>query len=323
MKKVKRAPKKRNTLRVLLLFIVSIFFVGVAAAVALVGINYMENQNFREIFYSVSSRKVNNKVRVLQISDLHNCAYGDGNSELIRRVEKLAPDIIVYTGDCLDSQAGDPEAVISLCAALAKVAPSYYIYGNNEVEMIYESPLTRDYLDQKFGFNDSNRMPQALMALEDSFMGKLEAVGVTVLKNGSATVTVGATQVDVYGVLTSNPSSFWLYAGESFGQYLYTNEDNLKITAIHEPWIFEEYTPESWGDLMLAGHTHGGLMRVPMVGPLYTPEGGLLPQRNGCYVYGRYEVQGRPLIVSSGLENTNLFRINNEPELVIVDINKF
>jgi predicted MPP superfamily phosphohydrolase len=60
-----------------------------------------------------------------------------------------------------------------------------------------------------------------------------------------------------------------------------------------------------------------------MLGPLYTREGGLLPGRSGYYVYGRYEVQGRPLIVSSGLENRNIFRINNEPELVIIDINKF
>ena len=93
--------------------------------------------------------------------------------------------------------------------------------------------------------------------------------------------------------------------------------------AIHEPIVFEEYTPDTWGDLMLAGHTHGGLCKIPFIGPLYTTEGGILPARNGCYVYGRYDVQGRPLIVNSGLENSNFFRINNQPEIVIVDINKF
>jgi predicted MPP superfamily phosphohydrolase len=97
----------------------------------------------------------------------------------------------------------------------------------------------------------------------------------------------------------------------------------LKVTAIHEPLIFEEFKPDFWGDILLSGHTHGGVMKVPMIGPLYTREGGLFPGRTGHYVYGRYEVQGRPLIVSSGLENQNAFRINNEPELVIIDINKF
>ena len=87
--------------------------------------------------------------------------------------------------------------------------------------------------------------------------------------------------------------------------------------------MLEEYSPDSWGDVMLAGHTHGGTARIPMLGSVYAHEIGLLPERNGHYIYGRYEVQGRPLIVSSGLENSNLFRINNEPELVIVDINRF
>lgn len=87
--------------------------------------------------------------------------------------------------------------------------------------------------------------------------------------------------------------------------------------------MFEEYSPDSWGDLMLAGHNHGGTVKIPMIGPLYTHDGGFLPDRGGHFVSGRYEVQGRPLIISSGLENKNILRINNQPEIVIVDINKF
>ena len=323
MKKEKRASKKGKTIRVLFLFAFSLIFVGIAGAVALIGGNYMGNRNFRETFYSVSSLKVNDKIRVLQISDLHNCVYGDGNSDLISRVKKLDPDVIVYTGDCIDSQMGTVEQTVDLCAALSQVAPSFYIYGNNEVEKVYDAPLTQVNLDSKFGFDDNNRDPQALLDLEDSFMNQLEEAGVTVLKNDMATITVGATQIDVYGVLTSNPSAIWSYAGESYNDYLYTNEDHLKITAIHEPMIFEVYTPPYWGDLMLAGHTHGGIVRIPYLGPLYTQEGGILPGRKDYYVYGRYEVQGRQLIVSGGLENNNYFRINNQPEIVIVDINKF
>jgi len=189
--------------------------------------------------------------------------------------------------------------------------------------MQYPYLLTQEALDAQFGFDDTNRDPLKLLEVSDSLTEMLVTAGVTVLKNSSATITVGSTPVDIYGVLTSNPSAFWSYSGESFSEYLYTNETHFKITAIHEPLIFEEYTPEYWGDVMLAGHTHGGLVRIPMLGELYTPEGGLLPGRTGHYVYGRYEVQGRPLIVSSGLENKNIFRINNEPEIVIIDVNKF
>ena len=314
--------KKKKIWACILIFI-SLIFVGAAIVVAVIGSSYLENQKFKETFYSVSSLKVNNKIRVIQISDLHNCTYGKDNKDLVKRIKKLNPDVIIYTGDCVDSESKSFDVVLDLCRELADVAPSYYIYGNNEVEQIYDTALTQKELDKKFGFNDKNRKPEKLLEIEDPFAKKLEQAGVKVLKNGMDTIEIGATKVDVYGVLTSNPSSFWSYAGDSFDNYIYTNENNLKITAIHEPTVFEEYEPESWGDLMVAGHTHGGTARIPMLGPVYTHDGGLLPERSGHLVYGRYEVQGRPLIVSSGLENSSFFRVNNQPELVIIDINKF
>ena len=323
MKRKKLTTKTKKNIRVLYLFIISLIFVGIAAAVAVVGCNYIENRNFKETFYCVSSLKVNNKIRVVQISDLHNCSYGNNNEKIVDRIEKLNPDLIIYTGDCIDSKAESDDDVINLCASLAEIAPSYYIYGNNEVEKYYDSFLTQEALDKKYGFNDENRDPQKLLKITDSFDQKLEESGVKVLKNESDTITIGSTNVDVYGVLTSNPSAFWSYGGDSFDKHIYTNENNLKITAIHEPTVFEEYSPDTWGDLLLAGHTHGGNARIPMIGPLYTHDGGLLPARNGHFVYGRYDVQGRPLIISSGLENNNFFRINNQPEIVVIDINKF
>jgi len=319
MENYKRSKKKAWAI---ILFIFSMIFVMLAASVAVLGYNYLENQNFKETFYCVSSLKVNNKIRVIQISDLHNASFVN-DSRLVDRVEKLKPDVIIYTGDMVDSQTSSDDAVVKLCKRLANVSPSYFIYGNNEVKKNYDGPLTQENLDKKFGFNDDNRDPKKLLEMTDNFAKNLENAGVKVLKNSQDTITIGATTVDIYGVLTSNPSSFWSYAGESFDEFIYQNENNLKIMAIHEPIVFEEYTPDSWGDLMLAGHTHGGLCRIPIVGPLYTTEGGLLPARKNCYVYGRYEVQGRPLIVNSGLENSNFFRINNQPEIVIVDINKF
>lgn len=321
-RKALTADTKKN-IRVAILLSISMLFVAIAAAIAVIGFSYIGNQTFRETFYSASSLKVNNQIRVLQISDLHSCTYGTENSKIIDRVQKLKPDLIIYTGDCVDSKAVSIDSVVSLCTQLAKVAPSYYIFGNNEVERYYKDPLTQESLDKQFGFDDNNRDPQKLLEKTDVLTEKLESAGVTVLKNQSATLTVGTTQVDVYGVLTSNPSAFCSYAGESFDAHIYTNTNNLKITAFHEPTVLEVYSPDSWGDIVLAGHTHGGTARIPILGPLYAHELGFLPERSGHYIYGRYEVQGRPLIVSSGLENSNLFRINNEPELVIVDINRF
>lgn len=323
MRKNKFTTKTKKHMKAVCLFIISLVFICVAAGIGLLGVNYLGNQTFKETFYCVSSLKVNNKIRVIQISDLHNCSFGKDNEKLIQRVQKLNPDIIIYTGDIIDSKSDSEDTVVNLCAKLAKVAPSYYIYGNNEVEKYYDSLLTQESLDEKFGFNNDNREPNKLLELSDTLTEKLTNAGVKVLKNSQGTITAGSTTVDVFGVLTSNPSSFWSYGGKAFDEFIFTNENNLKIMAIHEPEVFETYTPDTWGDLMLAGHTHGGTARIPIIGPAYTHEGGILPARNGHYVYGRYDVEGRPLIVSSGLENTNLFRFNNEPELVIVDINKF
>lgn len=323
MEKYKRPQKSQNKALAVFLFFASLIFVTIAASVAIVGCNYIGNRSFTETFYSTSSMKVNNKIRVIQISDLHNSNFGIDNRSLITRVEKLNPDLILYTGDCIESNDESIEDVLHLCKELSKVAKSYYIYGNNEVSKYYDVLLNQDTLDEKFGFNDKNRNPKKLLETQDDLEIMLEDLGVSVLKNEKDTVTIGATKVDVYGVLTSNPSAFWSYGGESFDEYIYSNENNLKITAIHEPNIFKEFSPDYWGDLMLAGHTHGGMTRIPLLGPVYIHDSGIFPERSGNYVYGRYEVQGNPLIVSSGLDNNTFFRINNQPEIVIVDINKF
>ena len=210
-----------------------------------------------------------------------------------------------------------------MAEGLAAIAPSYYIYGNNEVDSIYDFPLTEEELDKRFGFDATNRDESAISGIEDVFEEKLENTGMKVLKNEKDTIKVKNMTVDVYGVLNSNPSSFWSYSGTAFTDYIYKDTNNFKITAIHEPFIFEEFSHDFWGDLMVCGHTHGGLIRVPTLGPLYTNEGGLFPERNGKYVYGRYDVSSMPLIVSGGLENSNVLRLNNQPELVIIDINKF
>ena len=316
-------PKLQKNLRVFKFFLIGMVFVCLATAIIIVLFNYIGNRNFRETFYGVSSIKVDSRLRVVQVSDLHGSSYGKDNKKLLERIEKLEPDIIICTGDIVDTVEEDTEYAVNLGRSLSKIAPSYYIYGNNEVEGIYDVLLNQKDLDKKFGFNDKNRDETALLKLEDNFEKKLEATGIKVLKNEKDTICVDNMNIDIYGVLTSNPSSFWSYSEKSFAEYIYEDPDNIKITAVHEPFILEEFSPDFWGDLVVIGHTHGGVVRVPVIGPLYTHEGGLFPEKDGKLVYGRYSVLEKPVIVSSGLENKNIFRINNQPELVVIDINKF
>jgi len=319
----KKSKAGKKKIRMAKLLLMSLFFVAVSFVIILFMFNYIDNQNFRETFYSASSLKIDNKIRIVQISDLHSCSYGKDNKELTDRIKKLNPDIILLTGDIIDATNLDEEEAVSLCQKIAKIAPSYYVYGNNEVEVIYDFKLNKNALDKEFGFNDENRDEAKLLDVPDEFEQEIEKTGVKVLKNETDTITVGKTHVDIYGVLTSNPSSFWPYGGKSFSKYIHENPGHLKVTAIHEPFIFEELETETWGDIMVCGHTHGGVMRLPVIGPLYTREGGILPERGDSFVYGRYDAAGKPLIVSSGLANNTIMRINNQPELVVIDINKF
>ena len=115
MKGYKPNKKTNKNLRAIMLLFISLIFVSIAVSVAIIGCDYIANRNFKETFYSVSSLKVNNKIRIIQLSDLHDCAYGDDNSKLISRVEKLKPDLIICTGDLIDSKSSSDDRVINLC----------------------------------------------------------------------------------------------------------------------------------------------------------------------------------------------------------------
>ena len=106
--------KSRKNLRVLKLFIISLIFVSIALSIGIIGCNYIVNRNFKETFYNISSLKIHNKIRVIQISDLHSCSYGQENDKIIDRVKKLNPDIIIYTGDIIDANAPSDDRAVNL-----------------------------------------------------------------------------------------------------------------------------------------------------------------------------------------------------------------
>lgn len=317
------SPKAKKTIKTAKLLVLSLIFAAIAFSLIVLTVGYINNRDFRETFYNVSSLKADNRIRVAVISDLHSVSYGKDNEKLVSRTGKLKPDLILLAGDIIDSDNPKLDSIIKMCEGFSEIAPAYYVYGNNETELVYDFPLKKEAIDKKLGFNDDTRDEKKLIEYKDTLFERLEKSGVKVLKNEIATLKAGTVDIDVFGILTSNPSAFYEYTEKSFAGYRYENTDRLKITLVHEPYIFEEFTESFWGDLLVCGHTHGGTIRVPVLGPLYTREGGLFPERSGDYVYGRYDVSGRPLIVSGGLENNNLLRLNNEPELVIIDINKF
>lgn len=294
--------------------------VGIAAVLLIWLLSFLGNREFREVFYQISSAKTEQPIRVIQISDLHQTEYGKDNRDLLERIEILSPDILVMTGDIMDKDSAGYADVVAFCQTLTSIAPVVYIYGNNETEIVYQLPMTKDSLHQFFGCDDETSGDVDVRLPQDTLRSELEAAGVTVLLNEQIHIPVGETVVDIYGTLTSNPSAFWPYSGKSFADYAYGNPEHFKLMLVHEPYLMEALS-EAWGDLVLCGHTHGGLIRLPRLGGVYEPQHGFFPElRSEAYIYGQYETNGIPLIVSGGLENKNICRIGNPPELLIIDI---
>ena len=321
-----KKTKKRKTRRGFKLW-TNILLAGVcfvlAVVLLVVGVNFVNNLNFREEFYTVTSTKIHDNIRIIQISDLHGTEFGAGNQKLLNRLKKLDPDLIVLTGDILDEN-GNVEQVTALCKKIAAIAPTYYVLGNHEVARSLDVLLTKTALDEKFGFDDQNRSPEKLISVFESLRATLEATGVKVLLNESDSVTIGSDCVVVFGTLTSNPSAFWPYAGENYSKYTDENTNRFKLFLSHEPYLYETFDDEIYGDLALCGHTHGGVVDLPVVGSLYDSEWGLLPEMRGYQVSGKRVLEkGATLIISRGLTNKGMIRIGNQPQLVVIDITRY
>lgn len=307
-------------------FITGVICLGLVLAVSIVSYNIYINNNFKEHFYQVSSGKISGGLRIIQISDLHNSEFGENNEELVERISELQPDIIAMTGDIIEENGQDYQTAVKLCEKLVNIAPVYFVYGNHETIKSFDSnDMSLEEIDELLGCDAGSRSPEGFWIMEDELKSALEAVGVHVLWNEYETVRVGDNQIDIYGVLTGHPYAFWEYAGDTYSAYYEENAGHFKLMLCHEPYIYETWHGDSWADLSLAGHTHGGLIRIPYIGGLYEYRNGLFPESGDkeFYVYGKYNVNGSPLIVSNGLNNQELLRINNQPELIIIDVNRY
>lgn len=256
---------------------------------------HAKNQDFTESYYQIRSDKLTSNIRVVQLSDLHLREFGENNSELIQRITELKPDIIAITGDMTDKEVDDYHVVTDLCAELVKIAPVYYAPGNHEWPKIV---------------HDGSQIGNDLTALGVHFLAdKTEVVEV----NGN-TIAIGG--------IAEAPESYEKYAKE----YLESFEalDNFKMLLVHHPEYFLEDGALADAEIGVAfcGHAHGGQIRIPGIGGLYTPDQGFLPK----LTEGVQKVGNAYVVISRGLgdgKDKLIPRINNTPELVIVDMNWF
>lgn len=248
-------------------------------------------------YYTVASDRLPaafDGYRIAVISDLHNAEFGENNSTLISLVEQEAPDIIAFTGDLIDTGSDHDVAIAeALVRELAKIAPCYYVTGNHEA-----------------------RVPGPYHELEQDLL----SMGVIVLHDSAERLVRDGETLQIAGLddpnFTDRDTSLHEAILRSKLQDMGLTGDYC-VLLTHRPETIEAYKSEDI-DLVLSGHTHGGQFRLPFLGGIAAPnQPGLFPK----YDAGRFDEGNTTMIVSRGVGNSSIpFRINNRPEVVVVDL---
>ncbi|MDQ0233242.1 metallophosphoesterase [Metabacillus malikii] len=247
--------------------------------------------------YTIGSDKIPesfDKYKIVQLSDLHSKSFGNDQSKLVKKVSKIEPDSIVFTGDLIDSDRYDEKSSLVLMERLVQIAPVYYVTGNHE------------WWSGNF----------------DTLQDKLTGIGVQVMRNTTEEITIGTDQIIMIGI--DDPA----YLGESYEERDKTEEnikhsigenegeDNFQILLSHRPELFSLYDEYGF-DLVFSGHAHGGQFRIPYLGGLIAPNQGFFPK----YTSGMHKSDRTTMIVNRGLGNSIIpIRVFNRPEIVVVTL---
>ncbi|MFY1678075.1 metallophosphoesterase [Streptomyces sp. WMMC905] len=207
-------------------------------------------------------------LRVLQVSDIHMVGGQRKKQRWLRSLAGLRPDFVVDTGDNLS----DPEAVPEVLDALGPLMefPGAYVFGSND----YYGPRLRNparYLVEKArGRHGLNGNPPAVDVIHnpwEELRDGFEAAGWLDLTNARGNLKVDGSTIELTG-LDDPHIRRDQYARVAGGP---STDADLSIGVVHAPYlrVLDAYTGDGY-PLVLAGHTHGGQLRVPFRGALVT-----------------------------------------------------
>jgi len=245
----------------------------------------MFNNNKIEVTsYGITSGKVKNEVSIAHISDLHEKKFGTDNINLFDKVERERPDVIAVTGDIVaheNQKSADIDYTVGLAKGLSNIAPTFFVTGNHEKEF------------------------------DEAITDALSAGGVTVVRGGIEKLLIKDTTINISGI------NDLTYAGVDIEKAVkvFSGVDGFNIFLTHQPQIYELCLGKNM-DLILAGHTHAGQIRIPVLSRLYMYGQGWFPK----FMQGEFTDGDTTMIISRGLGSSGYptLRINNPPDLVMV-----
>lgn len=261
--------------------------------------------------------------RIVQLSDLHNAQFGKDNAKLIEKMALLSPDMIVITGDIVDSDHSDISRTVQLVEELCKLSPVYYVTGNHEYWLTEEN---RQLLLQ--GIENAGAVVLDNEAVEITASNDAIAAGEEITasdvaigareKVGSSFILIGLddehlrnhTLADIVDDVRDSEFD----AGNETANDV--SKQKLTILLAHEPQNLDKYAA-CGVDVVLTGHAHGGQFRIPYVGGLIAPDQGLFPE----YTEGEHKEADTTMYINRGLGNSVIpVRFLNDPEIVYVDL---
>ena len=223
-------------------------------------------------------------------SDLHGHEYGQDSRELLELVAQQEPDLIAITGDLVDRES-QLAMVPALARGLAAIAPTYYVTGNHEWA--------------------STNVPR--------LKGTLAECGVTVLSNQFTVLERNGDSLVLAGVDDPNGYADQKTPEELYEEILQGEGEGCVVLLAHRNDRFDQYAAAGY-DLVISGHGHGGIVRLPFTDGLLGTDRRLFP----TWTAGVYTLGESTLFVSRGLGNNTVpipgFRLFNRPDLAVLEL---
>ena len=268
-----------------------------------------KSEDIEIVNYKVQNRKIPkvfDEFKIVQISDLHNRSFGTDNDILLEKIDKLKPNIVCITGDLIDSTNKDFSIALKLIDELSRKYQVYNIIGNHEQKVMINKykELYKDYFKQ------------------------LKSKNIISLENEKVKIQIGNDFINIYGLVVPYKYYPYLFNKNYKNKKLDFNKNDIEkqlgkinnkeynVLLAHTPFFFEGYS--NWGaDLVLAGHVHGGIIRLPIKGGLLSPNREFFPK----YDLGEYNIDKSTMILTKGLGGSRMIpRVNCKPEIVEITL---
>ncbi len=259
-----------------------------------------DSNRFVVVHHEIRDRRISGHYRVVFLSDLHNKQYGRDNARLLQAIGEVQPDAVLIGGDMINGRPEEKlEKAVTLLRSLKEKYPVYYANGNHE-HRIKLYPETYGDVAEKYA-----------AALEDLGIAPMVNSHVQLPETGLA---IYGSEIDKYYYKRFTvPKMPGDYLSELLGR---PDSSVYTVLLAHNPDFFPRYA--DWGaDLVLSGHVHGGIVRVPILGKgLLSPNVRFFPKYDG----GVYREKNSTMILSRGLGmHTIPFRLFNPGELIVID----